>query len=547
MKRNRKLISLTALVLAVSMVFAGCQKVEPNPIPTDTTTAETITSLTKMTETTTTPPEILTTTTAATTTTAPETTTPTETTTVSETTTAASETGNAAQSSSNGKWTEVYQNRTLYTNQTCYSRVEAILGAQIVKEYSQGTPVEVVATTDTGYCKLSDGTFIHSDYLSTTSSGGAGTTATFATTVTNRPATTTAGNQGNSGNTAVANYDGNYKSRYFWGQLNATEQQLYADIVAAAKAHDNSYISTELTSDGIRKIFFLVFNNEPQLFWIDTTASIVSGRIALKYCVSAADVPAIQAEIDSNVNNIMSKASGMSTLNKIKVFYDWIVLNNDFDLNNSAANCGIEHGLRPGSGYIQCNGYAKTMQYLCDLAGIPCVTLEGESTRQATHGWNKVQISGKWYNIDPTRGDPINDYDSNYINYRYYLVPDAWIADTHLLPNQRRLSSGTILKYFDPPSATDSSLNYYRLYNKEFSTKDSAWNGICAEIKSAVSSGKNTASIRVTDPDIYATLTSNAYWKSAQEYARTIKSGVTLKLTKTDLEGIMIVYYNIDY
>jgi transglutaminase/protease-like cytokinesis protein 3 len=535
---------MTALILAVSMVFAGCQKVDSNPIPTDTTTAETTVSLTKMTETTTTPPEILTTTTV-TTTTATETTTVPETTTISETTTV-SETGAAAQSSSNGKWTEVFGNRTMYTNQTCYSRVEASLGAQIVKEYSQGTPVEIVATTDTGYCKLSDGTYIHSDYLSTSSQGGPGTTATFATTVSVRPATTTAANQGSSGNTAVSNYNGNYKSRYFWGQLSDAEQQLYADIVTAAENYDTSYINTQLNSLNIRKIYFLVFNNEPQLFWIDNNASITFGKIALKYCVAQSDIPTIQAEINSSVNSIMNKASGMSNLNKIKVFYDWIVLNNNFDLNNSAANCGIEHGLRPGSGNIQCNGYAKTMQYLCDTAGIPCVTIEGESTRGATHGWNKLQLNGKWYNIDPTRGDPAVSYGSNYISYNYYLVPDAWIAESHLMENQRRLSSGDILHYFNTPSATDSSLNYFRLYNKEFSTTDSAWNGLCAELKSAIESGKNTAHIRVTDPEIYETLTSKTYWKAAQDYARTIKSGITLKPQTTDLDGVMSVQYNFE-
>jgi transglutaminase/protease-like cytokinesis protein 3 len=391
MKKNRKLITLTALVLAVSMVFTGCQKVEENPIPTDTTTAETVTSLTKMTETTTTPPPILTTTTV-TTTTAQETTTAPETTTVSDTSeTSETTTATGGVSSSNGKWTEVSGTRTMFTNQTCYSRVEAILGAQIVKEYSQGTQVQIIATTDTGYCKLSDGTFIHSDYLSSSSQGGAGTTAAF-TTVTNRPAATTADQGGSVISSASHNTD--YKNRYFWGQLSQDEQTLYANMVAAAEAYNTSYITTPLNSNGIRKIFFLVFNNEPQLFWLDTTSSIMGGQIALRYCVSQSDIPTIQAEIDANVKKIMNTASGLSNLNKVKVFYDWIVLNNEFALNNSAANCGIEHGLRPGSGNIQCNGYAKTMQYLCDVAGIPCVTLEGESVRGETHGWNKLQLSG---------------------------------------------------------------------------------------------------------------------------------------------------------
>jgi hypothetical protein len=548
MKRNRKLISLTALVLAAAMALSACQKVDDNPIATDTASVAT-TSLTKMTEETTTPPPILTTTTAATTTealtTPPETTSVTETspetTTVSETTAATA----SGQVSANGKWIETAANRSMYTNQTCYSRVEAVLGAQIVKEYSQGTPVEIVATTDTGYCKLSDGTFIHSDYLSTTAQGGAGTTAVVSTAP--RPTVTTAAQTGSV--ITSTDHNASYQNRYFWNQLTSSEQTLYGSIVSAAEDYytGNIPVPEGMTSTDVTKIYFLVFNNEPQLFWLDTSARTSFANISLRYCISKDEIPTLQSEIDANVKKIMNTASGASNLNKIKVFYDWIVLNNEFHLDDSAENCGILHGLRPYAGEIQCLGYARTMQYLCDIAGIPCVTITGESTRGASHAWNKLQLSGNWYNIDATRGDPINDYDANFICYSFYLVPDSWIASSHLLENQKRLNSGSILNYYNAPSATDSSLNYYRLYNKEFSTTDAAWNGICAELKRALGNGANTAAIRVTTDDIYDTLTSTAYWRAAQDYARTITPGVTLKLQKTDLEGVNVVQYNIDY
>jgi hypothetical protein len=537
---KKRIFSFAAIILAAAITLSACQKVDENPIPTSAATAPTE-SLTKMTEATTTPPEILTTTTTAATTT--ETTTTTEATTTSETTTVSETTVTAAATSSNGRWTETAVSGTLYTNQTCYSRVEAVLGAQIVKEYSQGTPVTVSAYTDTGYYKLSDGTFIHSDYLSKTSTGAAGTTAVYTTA---RPATTTA----SSGSViSSTSYKVNYADRYFWNQLTTDEQTLYANIVNAAQNYYQGAIDVPpgMGTTAKNKVYFTVFNNEPQLFWLDTGANVTPMGMSLRFCVAQADIPTVQAEIDSNVKKIMNTASGSSDLNKVKVFYDWIVLNNEFHLDNSPEACGIENGLRPHAGYLQCNGYAKAMQYLCDIAGIPCMTIPGESTRAATHAWNKLQISGKWYNIDPTRGDPMNDYDGKYISYAYYLVPDSWIAETHLMVNQKRLNSGEIITYFTPPAATDSSLNYFRLYNKEFSSTDSAWSGLCAELKRALGNKANTAHIRVTDPTIYDTLISNTYWKAAQDYARTIVPGVTLKLQKTDLAGVMVVQYNIDY
>ena len=64
------------------------------------------------------------------------------------------------------EWTETKASGTKYVNTDCYSRKKAVLGAETVKLYSVNDKVTVTAKTDTGYFKLSDGSFIHSDYLS---------------------------------------------------------------------------------------------------------------------------------------------------------------------------------------------------------------------------------------------------------------------------------------------------------------------------------------------------------------------------------------------
>lgn len=67
------------------------------------------------------------------------------------------------------KWTEEKMDTTkIYVSvESCYAREEAILGATTSKLYYFADEVDVVAKTDTGYYKLKDGTFIHSDYLTT--------------------------------------------------------------------------------------------------------------------------------------------------------------------------------------------------------------------------------------------------------------------------------------------------------------------------------------------------------------------------------------------
>lgn len=88
------------------------------------------------------------------------------------------------------EWTESKASGTKYVNTDCYSRKKAVLGADTVKLYSVNDKVTVTAKTNTGYYKLSDGSFIHGDYLSD-SKIVIQTTTTAKKAETPKPATTT--------------------------------------------------------------------------------------------------------------------------------------------------------------------------------------------------------------------------------------------------------------------------------------------------------------------------------------------------------------------
>lgn len=65
------------------------------------------------------------------------------------------------------EWTETAISGERYVNTNyIYSRIKAIQGSEKVQQYMLNDKVTVVAKTDTDYYKLSDGTFIHGDYLS---------------------------------------------------------------------------------------------------------------------------------------------------------------------------------------------------------------------------------------------------------------------------------------------------------------------------------------------------------------------------------------------
>lgn len=100
------------------------------------------------------------------------------------------------------QWSETAASGTMYINTNgIYSRVNAIQGSPKVKSYSLNQEVTVIAKTDTGYYKISDGEYIHGDYLS---SGKVTTTVTTtapaAVTVAQQPPVVTTAPQESGGN-----------------------------------------------------------------------------------------------------------------------------------------------------------------------------------------------------------------------------------------------------------------------------------------------------------------------------------------------------------
>ena len=121
------------------------------------------------------------------TTTATTTTTTVATTTTAATTTTKATTTTTATTKPAPLWTETKCSGTMYvTVESCSTRKQGLQGSQVMGYKFYGEAVKVVATTNTGYYKLDNGTFIHSDYLSATKP--AETTTTVATTPPPAPA-----------------------------------------------------------------------------------------------------------------------------------------------------------------------------------------------------------------------------------------------------------------------------------------------------------------------------------------------------------------------
>ena len=565
---SKRISAAIACVLSLTLIASGCQKTaeDGNAIPELETTAAPET-------------EAVSETTAPETTTVPETTT--EETTTSEETSATEETTETSQTSETSEtsetaqeWSETELSGTMYVTENCYSREKAIIGATPISQHYTGDTVEVTALTDTGYYKLADGGFIHSDYLSDKKPAETTAAVTTAAPAETEPAaeTTTAskdnesgwggssgdnsGSSSDSGSASFGNaietpgYNVKSSSRYAYQQLTADEQTLYNRYVNAVKTLNSVVeVPSGLTSEQVVKVYTIVYDSEPQLFWMGNTISAGSSFATLSFkTTDRNEIAAMQSEIDSAAASILSKAKNYSgTVSKLKVFFDSIVLQGEFSKSESGYNCSIYNGLT-AKGPIQCAGYAKTMQYLCDMAGIESCVVRGSDKEGNSHAWNVVYCENGYYNLDSTWGDPINSFGSSYVQYEFFLVPDSWIHNiTHFNVSTLLRSSGAV-KLYNPPACTKEACNYFAAYNKLYDSKADAEAAMYAAIDEAIANGKNVAEIRVSSKDVYDTLMSDDYFRTFQKYAKGKSSSVKqLQRQRSFTAGVQVVHYDIVY
>lgn len=335
----------------------------------------------------------------------------------------------------------------------------------------------------------------------------------------------------------MTEYNVDCTERYGYNQLTAEEQKLYRDILEAAKSIDLKVPLDESVTDEMWvKVFGLVYNQEPELFWL-SAAKTAKGR--LWYWEIEPDIIAsMQAEIDAKVGEIMGAVSGMSDWEKLEYFHDYIVLHNNFVKDNSGDTTTIYSAFTKGT--IQCSGYAKSMQYLCDLAGIESMVVVGTNDSNDSHAWNVVKVDGDWYNLDTTWDDPIlKEVVENNIRHRYFLVPDEWIHEkSHFNVNKK--VTGTAVTYFDPPACTKSDLNYFKVKGLVYSDKDSADKALRDMLKECAEKGLRAAEIRVDSKAVYDELTSSAALKEYASWIKGENSKVTSVASNCDPNTLVI-------
>lgn len=260
--------------------------------------------------------------------------------------------------------------------------------------------------------------------------------------------------------------------RYCYDKLYESEKRLYAELLLCLEMQlEEVVISTE-DSDELQYVFQCLFNDHPEIYWIDGYTysrhsrgdEILFLSFAGKYTYTLEERSQLQEKIDAYVREFQAGVGNKNEYEKVKYVFEYIIENTDYSVA-ARDNQNILSVFLYGESV--CQGYAKATQYLLETLGIPCTIVVGTVYTGEGHAWNLVQIDGDYYYLDSTWGDSSYQLlgsdlgDHVPINYDYLNITTEELLRTHELHNIVEL-----------PECTSMRANYYQVENLLFTTYD---------------------------------------------------------------------------
>lgn len=178
-------------------------------------------------------------------------------------------------------------------------------------------------------------------------------------------------------------------------------------------------------------------NNSVYSYNVETSDQLfyVLERGVKPLCKDDSTAELLYKELKKVLINVIN--DDMNDLEKVKAIYDYLVMNTVYDNELLLRTMQGDTNLKSYKGfYLEgvlfdkkavCEGISKTFTALCNIEGIPCVTVEGYQTKNPNgvgHVWNKVYINNNWYIVDATSGGTIINESFEVLTYKYFLVSE---------------------------------------------------------------------------------------------------------------------------
>lgn len=274
-------------------------------------------------------------------------------------------------------------------------------------------------------------------------------------------------------NIDYSTYSVNIETSPYYSMLDENEKDLYKQIYANADNLKKTFVPKQnITKNELEETIIAVYNDSPELFWIDTSYSykyLISGKIAqvtLNYNSTADDIESSKYLFNQATNIIINEANNYNNnYDKEKFVHDYILEKNIYDINNKLNQSAYSALV---NGKTVCAGYSRAFQYIMNKLNITTYYVTGKSQGES-HAWNIVKLGNGYYNIDLTWDD------GKIITYNYFNKTDYEFSKTHERSEKSiNLPSCNATTYkYKKPYINNSTNNYDKEYIKNHTKKKS--------------------------------------------------------------------------
>lgn len=215
----------------------------------------------------------------------------------------------------------------------------------------------------------------------------------------------------------------------YYAMLDEQGKALYRQIYANALSLNGVFAPAEdISVNKIRNVFAAVYNDHPELFWLDTAYAckyLAGGEcveIDLQFNRTAQDLDGAKKEFEQCAASIISGAQNLgSDYEKEKYVHDMLLAQVEYSLSAEMHQSAYSALV---NGRTVCAGYARAFQYLMQQLHVPCYYCTGYAGEN--HAWNIIFLDGDYYNVDTTWDD------TGAGSYDYFNKTDGDYAATHI-------------------------------------------------------------------------------------------------------------------
>ena len=211
--------------------------------------------------------------------------------------------------------------------------------------------------------------------------------------------------------------------------LNTEEQSVYDQVYSNAVNYnaDPFVLDTDINVSQLNDIMMAVYNDHPELFWVQTQYEYQYGNnhevysIKLIYNETVNNISDNMETFNQRVNEIVRLADEYETDAEKELFvHDYLIqriqYNERAPMNQSAFSALV-------NGESVCAGYSRAFQHIMMQLNIPTYYCTGVADG-GPHAWNIIKLEDNYYNVDSLWDDSIGEQFGT-MCHLYFNIPDS--------------------------------------------------------------------------------------------------------------------------